>query len=302
MGETSVAIGEMIRIEGGSFRMGSDEHYPEEAPSRMVTIGPFEIDLTPVTNARFADFVAATDYRTLAERAPDAALYPDADPSLLVPGSSVFTPPTKYPITPDPMNWWAYVPGADWRHPYGPDSSIEGLEDHPVVHVTSVDAVAYCEWAGKRLLTEAEWEFAARGGLEAKAFAWGDELAPEGAMLANYWQGPFPRTNHCLDGYERTSPVGAFPANGYGLFDMIGNVWEWTSDDYVLPGTQDHGCCAPVDGATRMLGDFPFKVIKGGSHLCAENYCQRYRPAARYKQMVDTSTTHIGFRCGRDAG
>ncbi|GAA0273829.1 formylglycine-generating enzyme family protein [Alteraurantiacibacter aestuarii] len=291
----------MKRIEGGSFRMGSDDHYPEEAPARMVTVEPFLIDPSPVTNARFAQFVQETGYVTLAERPPDAAKYPGADPGLLVPGSSVFVPPVKYPITPDPMNWWAYVPGACWHRPQGPGSSTAGLEDHPVVHIAHEDAQAYCAWADKRLLSEAEWEFAARGGQEGLAFAWGDELAPGGAMLANYWQGPFPKTNMCLDGYDRTSPIGAFPANSYGLYDMIGNAWEWTSDPYRLASEPVKKCCASGGKGAGSGEDFPVMVIKGGSHLCAENYCQRYRPAARYPQTVDTSTSHIGFRCGKDA-
>ena len=281
--------------------MGSEDHYPEEGPCHVESVQPFLIDRYPVTNARMAQFVAATGYVTLAERVPDASLYPDADPSLLVPASSVFTPPTKYPIAPDPMNWWSYIPGACWRHPQGPDSSIEGLEDHPVVHIAYEDALAFCDWAQMRLPTEAEWEFAARGGKEGLAFAWGDALAPDGKMLANYWQGPFPKTNLKLDGYERTSPVGAFPANDFGLFDMIGNSWEWTQDDYHLPGEKPKKCCAPKDAKGEGQAGFKTKVLKGGSHLCAENYCQRYRPAARYPQTEDTSTSHVGFRCARDA-
>lgn len=289
---------EMRLIEGGTFLMGSDHHYPEEAPAHPATVDSFWIDLTPVTNAQFAEFVAATGYVTVSERAPRAEDYPDADPAMLFAGSSVFTPPTQYPIKPDPMLWWSYVRDANWRHPQGAHSSIEGIEDHPVVHVAHEDAAAFAKWAGKRLPGEAEWEFAARGGQEGLAFAWGDELAPEGKMLANYWQGPFPKENLCLDGYERTSPVGSFPANGFGLYDMIGNVWEWTDDTYAIPSQPGKGCCAPDK---RDPGHFPTKVLKGGSHLCAENYCQRYRPAARYPQTTDSATSHIGFRCVRDA-
>jgi len=290
---------DMRLIEGGTYRMGSDNDYPEEAPARQVSVGSFWIDVVPVTNDAFAEFVAATGHVTLAERIPDAADYPGTDQAQLRAGSSVFTPPTRYPIAPDPMLWWSYVPGADWRHPYGPDSSIVGLGDHPVVHVAYDDARAYAEWASKRLPSETEWEFAARGGLDGAAFAWGDELAPKGRMLANFWQGPFPKENLCLDGFERTSPVKSFPANGYGLYDMIGNVWEWTSDLYEVPARPGNGCCAPKPEGNSER--FPTKVIKGGSHLCAENYCRRYRPAARYPQTVDTTTSHMGFRCVRDA-
>jgi len=291
----------MIRIEGAEFLMGSDGHYPEEAPARRVRVTSFLLDRAPVTNAEFARFVDETGHVTTAETAPTLEQYPEADPRMLMAGSTVFTPPAQPPQRADPMMWWSYLFGADWRHPYGPDSSIDGLDDHPVVHVSHEDAHAFAAWKGKRLPSEAEWEFAARGGLEGSAFAWGDELAPHGQMLANYWQGSFPCENTALDGYQRTSPVSAFPANGYGLFDMIGNVWEWTLDDYAVPSRPAKGCCAP--NKARAPGEAApanFKVLKGGSHLCAANYCQRYRPAARYPQTPDTSTSHIGFRCARD--
>jgi len=301
--------GEMLPVQGGEFWMGSDDHYPEERPRRQARVSDFLIDRTPVTNRQFAAFVEATGHVTLAETAPDPALYPEADPALLIPGSSVFTAPDVQPKAANPMLWWRYQPGADWRHPEGPGSSIEGRKDHPVVHVAFADAEAYAAWAGKRLPTEAEWERAAWGGREGAAYAWGDELAPDGKMMANYWQGTFPSQNLCLDGYFTTSPVGHFPANGFGVYDMIGNVWEWTTDWYALPKDSSKPCCAPdlkrdAADASRDLNDpgrnFPRKVIKGGSHLCAENYCRRYRPAARYPQTVDTSTSHIGFRCVRD--
>ncbi len=300
----------MVLIPAATFWMGSDHHYPEEAPARPVAVDAFLIDRDPVTNAAFARFVAETGYVTFAERAPDVADYPDADPELLKPGSAVFTPPDQ-PVPPtDPFAWWAYVIGADWRHPYGPDSSLAGLDDHPVCHVAYEDAQAYARWAGKRLPTEAEWECAARGGLDRAAFAWGEDLAPQGRMLANYWQGRFPNENLQLDGYFRTSPVGAFPPNGFGLHDMIGNVWEWTQDWYAQPERVTASpCCAPrnprggSEAASRDPADpgrnFGRKVLKGGSHLCAENYCQRYRPAARYPQTVDSTTSHIGLRCAR---
>ncbi|HWJ69614.1 MAG TPA: formylglycine-generating enzyme family protein [Sphingobium sp.] len=303
----------MVRLAGGPFWMGSADHYPEERPVRQVHVDPFEIDRTPVTNRAFAAFVAATGHVTLAELAPDAALYPDADPAMLQAGSSLFVRPDR-PMPPgDPFAWWQFSFGTDWRHPWGPDSTIAGLEDHPVVHIAHGDALAFAAWAGKRLPTEAEWEFAARGGLDRAAYAWGDALAPDGAMLANYWQGHFPHHNSLADGYERTSPVGQYPANGYGLFDMIGNVWEWTADWYAdhrsQPAPAAKRCCVPrnprggSEAASRDPHDaghgFGRKVLKGGSHLCAANYCQRYRPAARYPQTIDTSTSHIGFRCAR---
>ena len=303
----------MIHLPGGTFRMGSASHYPEEGPERDVHVDPFAIDVTPVTNGAFAAFVAATGHVTMAEIAPDPALYPGADPAMLRAGSSLFVRPER-PMPPtDPFAWWQFSFGTDWRHPWGPQSDLAGLEDHPVVHVAYADAQAYAAWAGKRLPTEAEWEFAARGGLDGKAYAWGDELAPEGRMLANYWQGDFPHHNSLDDGYERTSPVRSYPANGYGLHDMIGNVWEWTADWYQdrhdAPAARP--CCVPrnprggTEAASRDPNDpghlFGRKVLKGGSHLCADNYCRRYRPAARYPQTIDTSTSHIGFRCAMDA-
>jgi formylglycine-generating enzyme required for sulfatase activity len=303
----AAAGGDMILIPASSFWMGSDDHYPEEAPARRVAVDEFLIDRGPVTNADFARFVEATGHVTFAERAPDPSLYPGADPGLLTPGSAVFTPPAGPVGTDDPMRWWSYAAGADWRHPLGPDSCLDGLQDHPVTHVAAEDAEAYARWAGKRLPSEAEWECAARGGLDRAPFAWGAELAPQGRMLANYWQGRFPHENLLADGFLRTSPVGAFPPNGFGLLDMIGNVWEWTADWYALPERGSaRPCCAPKnprggpEAASRTPGSaFGRRVLKGGSHLCAENYCQRYRPAARYAQPVDTTTSHVGFRCAR---
>ena len=285
----------MRLIAGGAFWMGSDEHYPEEAPMRRVVVDTFRIDETPVTNRQFVDFVAATGYVTLAERSPEPALYPAADPSLLHPGSALFVRPSGRVPLDDPSRWWQFCFGVDWRHPWGPESSIHRLAEHPVVHVAYADALAYAAWAGKSLPTETEWEFAARGGLDRRPYAWGDELEPGGKLMANYWRGAFPAERLMADGHERTSPVGSYEANGYGLYDMIGNVWEWTADGYTARARErtTARCCT----ATDPRATFERKVLKGGSHLCAANYCQRYRPAARYGQTVDTSTSHIGFRC-----
>jgi formylglycine-generating enzyme required for sulfatase activity len=334
--------------------MGSDAHYPEEAPAHQVSVEGFWMDRAPVTNAQFLKFVKATGHSTLAERPADPALYPDALPERLVPSSIVFVPPAAPAGLGDPYRWWQYVAGANWRHPEGPGSSIKGRERHPVVHIAHEDALAYATWAGKTLPSEAEWERAARGGLEGVEFAWGNELHPGGQPRANTWQGPFPHHNSRLDGWERTSPVGSFPANGFGLVDMIGNVWEWTDDWWLEPrerlggagdgaeannaggrggkgmgvgsGSEETGpiegeppdaggCCASrkesapaearaeaarrqqsIDPASQHGGS-PRKVVKGGSFLCAPNYCQRYRPAARLAQGIDTSTCHMGFRC-----
>jgi formylglycine-generating enzyme len=300
---------DMIRITGGTFRMGSDRHYPEEAPVHRVTVDDFLIDRTPVTNRRFRDFVRATGHVTFAERRPDPKDYPGALAHMLYAGSLVFAPPDHPVDLRNWSQWWTLLKGADWRHPYGPKSSIHGLDNHPVVHVTYVDALAYADWAGKDLPSEAEWEFAARGGLDQAEFAWGAELTPDGRQMANTWQGAFPFQNLAQDGFERTSPVTAFPPNGYGLYDMIGNVWEWTSDFYAPKHPTDavKACCIPENprgGREEQSFDpcqpetrIPRRVLKGGSHLCAPNYCRRYRPAARHPQPVDTSTSHVGFRC-----
>ncbi len=301
----------MVAIPGGTFTMGSIAFYPEEAPLRRVKVDPFLIDEAPVTNEDFARFVADTGYRTFAEIAPDPAQYPGMDPALAVPGSAVFMMTDRPVDTSDPAQWWHWMPGADWRHPTGPESDIADLMDHPVVHVVHQDAAAYAAWAGKALPTEAEFEFAARGGLVDKEFAWGDELAPGGVHQANTWQGLFPFANLAEDGWVRTSPVRAFPANGYGVFDMIGNVWEWCEDWWSLPETAKKKAKSPCCAVSNPRGGFraksfdpaspqvkiPRKVLKGGSHLCAPSYCQRYRPAARHPQSIDSSTSHIGFRC-----
>ena len=300
---------DMVRVPGGTFRMGSDRHYPEEAPVHRVTVDGFWIDRTPVTNRQFKDFVKATGHVTFAEIPPDPKDYPGALPHMLHAGSLVFTPPARLADLRDWSQWWTFLMAADWRHPYGRKSSINNLDQHPVVHVAFKDALAYAHWAGKDLPTEAEWEFAARGGLDGAEFAWGDEFTPGGAHMANTWQGEFPLHNLRQDGYERTSPVTAFPPNGYGVHDMIGNVWEWTTDWYTQKHEADapKACCIPENprgGREEASLDpsqptikIPRKVIKGGSHLCAPNYCRRYRPAARHAEPVDTSTSHVGFRC-----
>lgn len=301
---------DMVWVPGGTFLMGSDRHYPEEAPAHRVTVGGFWMDRCAVTNAEFRRFVHATGHVTVAERTPDAADYPGAEAAMLVPASVVFRKPRRpVPLT-DPYQWWHNVPGASWRHPRGPQSSLKGLDDHPVVHVAWEDVAAYAAWMGKDLPSEAEWERASRGGLEGAEYVWGDELTPGGRHMANVWQGEFPLRNQALDAYEYTAPVRSFPPNGYGLFQMAGNVWEWTSDWYQdqaeRAGEHAHACCT-VDN--RRGGDrersidardrarIPRKVMKGGSHLCAPNFCRRYRPAARMAQAIDTSTSHLGFRC-----
>jgi formylglycine-generating enzyme required for sulfatase activity len=289
----------MVVIPGGTFVMGSDRHYPEEAPAHEVTVDGFSIDRFPVTNDQFAEFVRATRYRTIAEREQDPAVYPDAPAHLLRPSSVVFVPPLRPVSLHDHLQWWRLVPGANWRHPSGPGSSIRRLGHHPVVHVAWADVEAYAAWAGKALPTEAEWEYAARGGLHRAEYAWGEELTPNGRHLANTWQGDFPVTNTEVDGYARTSPVDAFPPNGYGLHDMIGNVWEWTADTYGSHQRRQaaDACCAPGPSQSTPAKQVAQKVMKGGSHLCAPNYCRRYRPAARMAQAVDTGTSHLGFRC-----
>jgi len=297
----------MVWIPGGAFLMGSDRHYPEEAPAHKVKVAGFWISAHTVTNAEFGRFVDATDYVTVAERPANPADYPGAQPELLVPASVVFKK-TRGPVDlSNPYNWWTYVAGADWRHPRGPDSTIDDLADHPVVHVAYEDAEAYSTWRGHELPTEAEWEFAARGGLEDTEFTWGNEYMPNHTPMANTWQGEFPWQNHVDDGYEWTAPVGSFPPNGYGLYNMAGNVWEWTTDWFQEHRQIKSACCTidnPRGGERNLSCDprtptirIPRKVMKGGSYLCAPNYCRRYRPAARMPQPIDTSTCHLGFRC-----
>jgi formylglycine-generating enzyme required for sulfatase activity len=299
---------DVLWIPGGRFTLGSDDHYPEERPARPAVVDGLWMDRLPVTNRQFARFVAETGHVTVAEQAPDPREYPGADPNMLVAASLVFTPPADGPVDlREPYRWWTFMPGADWRHPQGPRGDLAGLENHPVVHVAWADVQAYTAWAGGDLPTEAEWEFAARGGLEGAEFAWGDQLFPAGRPMANTWQGAFPGENTLEDGWARTSPVGAYPPNGHGLYDMIGNTWEWTRDWWSIPGPEaaKPTCCSaknPRGGEeadSHAPGDLPIprKVLKGGSHLCAPNYCKRYRPAARHAHPIDTSASHVGFRC-----
>ena len=288
--------------------MGSDRHYAEEAPSHLVTVDGFWIDVTPVTNRQFAEFVRATSHVTFAETVPDPKDYPGSLPHLIFAGSLVFTPPKHRVDLGDWSQWWTLLEGANWRRPYGPGSSIKGLDHHPVVHVSFGDALAYATWAGKQLPTEAQWEFAARGGLDGAEFAWGDEFMPNRRAMANTWHGEFPHQRR--PGFRRTSPVRAYPPNGYGLCDMIGNVWEWTTDWWsarTRPTPPRHAAFPPIRAAGRRpqastrscpTSKFPARS-SGGSHLCAPNYCRRYRPAARHAEPVDTSTSHVGFRCIR---
>jgi formylglycine-generating enzyme required for sulfatase activity len=296
----------MVWIPGGRFEMGSDDHYAEEKPRRPVAVDGFWIDATPVTNVQFRAFIEATGYVTASERSADPAAYPGADPEMLGPASSVFTPTAGPVDLGNYFHWWRYVPGASWQHPLGPQTDLRDCGDHPVVHVAWEDVEAYAAWAGLELPTEAEWERAAWGGERRGEFAWGDALEPQGLHMANVWQGEFPYQNTAGDGWIRTSPVRSYPPNGFGLYDMIGNVWEWTCDWWsVVTTTPVNACCAPLnprgggkmDSVNPAEPNTPRKVLKGGSHLCAPSYCRRYRPAARHPQAIDTATSHIGFRC-----
>ncbi len=292
-------------VPAGTTTIGNDHFYPEERPLREVSVGELWFDPHPVTNADFARFVEETGHVTVAEVAPDPADFPGADPRLLVPGSQVFTQ-TRGPVDlRDWTQWWRWQPGASWRAPQGPGSSWEEIPDHPVVHVGWADATAYARWAGKDLPTEAEWEHAARGGRDGLDFAWGDELSPDGAVLANTWQGPFPWRSDDPDGHDRTSPVAHYPANDFGLHDMIGNVWEWTSSRWTDTHASDGeavpaaATASPCCGGSLRLTETDRFVTKGGSHLCSPFYCQRYRPAARQGHGVNDTTSHVGFRCVR---
>jgi formylglycine-generating enzyme required for sulfatase activity len=298
----------MVWIAGGTFSMGCEQcGMPDALPVHPVTVSGFWMDRTPVTNAQFEAFVKATGYVTVAERTPDPKDFPGVPPEALQPGSLVFTPPASSVPLDDPSRWWAYVPGANWRHPEGPGSTIVGREDHPVVHVAWEDAAAFAKWAGARLPTEAEYEFAARGGLDGSLYAWGDELQPGGRWAANIWQGEFPDKNTGEDGYTGTSPVTAFPPNGYGLYDMGGNVWQWCADWYApdtyrklaavgTPARDPRGPDASFDPQEPGVRK---RVVRGGSYLCTAQYCTRYLVGSRGKAEVSSGASNLGFRTVR---
>jgi formylglycine-generating enzyme required for sulfatase activity len=291
----------MVWVPGGEFWMGEeDDSMPDAKPVHRVRLDGFWMDRTEVTNEQFARFVRATGYVTVAERKPDAKDFPDASPDQLVPGSICFTPPSEPVGLSNHLAWWRYVPGASWRHPEGPDSSIEGREQHPVVQVCYEDADAYCKWSGKRLPTEAEWEYAARGGLDRKRYVWGNKLNPGGKWVVNNWQGRFPGENTQADGFARTAPVGSYPPNGYGLVDMAGNVWEWCTDWYqpeypALDLTSNPR--GPDSSFDPQEPNTPKRVQRGGSFLCSDLYCTRYLPGARGKGDPSSAASHVGFRC-----
>jgi sulfatase modifying factor 1 len=293
----------MQLVPGGAVRMGSLAFYPEERPLRTAPVADLLVDAQPVTNAAFRRFVAATGHRTVAERRPDPGEFPGADPADLVAGSQVFTPTVQPVPLDDWTRWWCWVPDADWRHPEGPGSTLDGRQHHPVVHVGYEDALAFADWSGKRLPTESEWEHAARGGLDQATYAWGEDFTPRGRIMANTWHGRFPFENLRPHGFSRTSPVDRFPPNGYGLRDTTGNVWEWTASPWSTGAGPEDGpepAPTPCCGSSPALRESDRRVIKGGSHLCAPNYCHRYRPAARQGHAVRSTTGHVGFRCVRD--
>jgi formylglycine-generating enzyme required for sulfatase activity len=300
----------MVFIPGGEFAMGSDESImgADAKPVHRVVVGAFWMDETEVTNEQFAAFVKATGYVTVAERTPRAEDFPGAPPENLVAGSVVFTPPANAVPLDNHFQWWSYVKGANWRHPEGPQTGVEKRGRYPVVHVAWADAQAYAAWAGKRLPTEAEWEFAARGGLSGKAYTWGDDFKPQGKFMANSFQGRFPHQGRAEDGYALAAPVCSFPKNGFGLCDMAGNVWEWVSDWY----RPDYYATLAAQGVARNPQGPPDsfdpsepgvkkRVHKGGSFLCTDQYCSRYMPGGRGKGDPDTGTDHVGFRCVKDA-
>jgi sulfatase modifying factor 1 len=298
---TSFSTNDMVWISGGTFWRGSDNGQSDEKPVRQITVDGYWMDKTEVTNEQFEKFTKATGYLTTAERKPDPKDFPGVPPDKLLAGSIVFMPPPGDDVPLDNhFIWWQYVAGANWRHPQGPDSGIAGFEKHPVVHVSWYDAMAYAKWSGKRLPTEAEWEFAARGGLDRKPFIWGEELTPEGKWMANIWQGRFPNENAMFDGFRLTAPVGTFPANGYGIFDLAGNAWEWCADWYLPDYYANCSSKNPLGPDTSLDPNEPGvwkRVQRGGSYLCTDLYCGAYRPSTRMKTSPDTGLSHAGFRC-----
>lgn len=307
----------MVWIDGGTFSMGTNETdaYSHERPAHQVTVDGFWMDETEVTNAQFQKFVDATGYLTIAERKPTweeiQTQSPPGTPrpadSLFVAGSLVFDPPGQPVMLNDYSQWWRWLPGADWKHPDGPESDLSGRLQYPVVHVAFDDAKAYCVWAGKRLPTEAEWEFASRGGEKQQRYAWGNEIKLDGRFMANTFQGGFPHANSMEDGFEMAAPVKSFSANAYGLYDMIGNLWEWTSDWYDVNYFQNLSkqkvSLNPEGPATSNDPNEPYalkRVTKGGSYLCADDYCVNYRPSARQGTAFDSGMSNVGFRCVKD--
>jgi formylglycine-generating enzyme len=300
--QKSNAHGEMVWIPGGKFTMGANDGQTDEKPLHDVRVDGFWMDKTEVTNEQFAKFVEETHYVTVAERQPDPKQFPGVPPEQLKPGSITFTPPSHVETLDDHMQWWSYTPGASWRHPEGPQSNIGGREKHPVVHVCWDDAMAYAKWAGKRLPTEAEWEYAARGGLDHNAFVWGREKLPGGRWMANIWQGTFPNENAGEDGFKGTAPVASFPPNGYGLYDMAGNVWEWCADWYLPDYYAKSPRKNPPGPDTSFDPNEPGvmkRVTRGGSFMCSDMYCKGYRPSARMKTSPDTGLANTGFRCAK---
>nr|WP_229215311.1 formylglycine-generating enzyme family protein [Dyadobacter bucti] len=292
----------MIWIGGGEFLMGADE-FPDSRPMHRVSVDGFYMDEHEVTNAEYAAFVKATNYKTVAERPLNPADYPGVPADKLVPGSAVFTP-TKTQVSLDnPLQWWNYVPGADWSHPEGPASSIKGRENYPAIHISYEDAAAYAKWAGKRLPTEAEWEFAAQGGKGNHTYYWGDQLKPGNKWVANIYQGNFPDKNTNEDGYTGAAPVKSFPPNPYGLYDMDGNVWEWCEDlyrpDYYTKSPKDNPKGPSDSYDPDELGAVK-RVQRGGSFLCSDDYCIRYKAGSRGKGEVTSGSNNLGFRCVKD--
>ena len=289
----------MAWVPGGWFWMG-DEQFPDAKPVHLVYVDGFWMDATEVTNAQFARFVEATKYETVAELKPDPADFPGVPEDKLVAGSIVFSPPDGEVDLQAPLSWWQYIPGANWRHPEGPDSNLQGRENHPVVQIAWHDAAAYARWAGKRLPDEAEWEFAARGGLDRKPYCWGADLQIDGKWQSNIWQGKFPVENTSSDGYARTAPVGAYPANAFGLFDLSGNVWEWCADWYqpnYYSESPKKNPLGPGSSFDPQEPGIPKRVQRGGSYMCSDSYCVRYRPGGRGKGEPNSAASHIGFRC-----